>query len=127
MRWLLLVPVVGSRRRPMPLRVATSSARSCSSPTASARGSSHSPSGLPPRPAGIGFLVGGILILGLGSIVPVSFEVESLTVVSRLANRDWLKMCYIVLVAGVIGFILGLAGVYGKSSTSSTAPCSPGC
>jgi AGZA family xanthine/uracil permease-like MFS transporter len=68
--------------------------------------------GFAAAPAGIGFLVGGILILGLGSIVPASFEVESLTVVSRLANRDWLKMCYIVFVAGIIGFVLGLAGLY---------------
>lgn len=70
--------------------------------------------GFAAQPAGIGFLVGGFLMLGLGSFVPVSFEVESLTVVSRLAKRDWKRMCQIVLLAGVIGFILGLAGVYGN-------------
>jgi adenine/guanine/hypoxanthine permease len=70
--------------------------------------------GFAAAPAGIGFLIGGILILGLGSVVPVSFEVESLTVVSRLANREWKKMAQIVLVAGVAGLILGVVGVYGN-------------
>jgi AGZA family xanthine/uracil permease-like MFS transporter len=64
-------------------------------------------------PAGLGFLVGGFVMLGLGSFVPASFEVESLTVVSRLANRDWKRMCQIVFLAGVVGLILGLIGVYG--------------
>jgi AGZA family xanthine/uracil permease-like MFS transporter len=63
-------------------------------------------------PAGLGFIAGGVMMLALGSFVPVSFEVESLTVVSRLANRDWKKMAQIVVLAGVIGFVLGLAGLY---------------
>lgn len=63
-------------------------------------------------PAGVGFLVGGVLVLALGSVTPTSFEVESLTVTSRIAKREWLTMCYIVLVAGVLGVILGLTGVF---------------
>ncbi len=68
--------------------------------------------GFAAAPMGIGFIVGGILVLGLGSVVPVSFEVESLTVVSRLANREWKKMAQIVLLAGVVGLVLGVIGVY---------------
>ncbi|MDQ3874945.1 MAG: NCS2 family permease [Actinomycetota bacterium] len=68
--------------------------------------------GFAARPAALGFLVGGILLLALGSFTPVSFEVESLTVVSRLANRDWRRMSQIILLAGVLGLILGAAGVY---------------
>ena len=68
--------------------------------------------GFAAQPAGLGFLVGGFLLLGLGSIVPVSFEVESLTVVSKLANREWVKMAQIVFLAGLIGLVLGIAGVY---------------
>jgi adenine/guanine/hypoxanthine permease len=69
--------------------------------------------GFAAKPAGLGFLIGAILALAFGSIVPVSFEVESLTIVSRLANRDWKKMAYMVLIAGILGTILGFAGVYG--------------
>ncbi len=68
--------------------------------------------GFAAMPAGLGFLAGGILVLALGSVTPTSFEVESLTVVSRLGKRDWLTMAYIVLVAGVVGIILGLTGVF---------------
>lgn len=68
--------------------------------------------GFAAKPAGIGFLIGAVLLLSLGHVTPVSFEVESLTVVSRMANREWRTMAYIVVTAGVIGVILGLTGVY---------------
>ncbi len=68
--------------------------------------------GFAAKPAGVGFLLGAVLLLASGSVVPVSFEVESLTVVSRMANRDWKMMSYIIVVAGVIGLLLGIAGVY---------------
>lgn len=64
-------------------------------------------------PAGIGFLFGAVLIYVFGSVVPVSFEVISLTMISKHAERDWKKMAYIVLVAGILGVILGIFGVYG--------------
>lgn len=69
--------------------------------------------GFAARPTGIGFLIGAVLLLSLGHVVPMSFEVESLTVVSRMANRNWKTMAYIVVIAGVIGLVLGIAGVYG--------------
>ncbi|NTW05036.1 MAG: NCS2 family permease [Peptococcaceae bacterium] len=64
------------------------------------------------KATGLGFLVGAVLLLALKSVVPISFEVESLTVVSRLAKRDWEKMCQIILTAGILGAILGMTGVY---------------
>jgi AGZA family xanthine/uracil permease-like MFS transporter len=70
--------------------------------------------GFAAMPTGIGFLIGAILAFSLGSVVPVSFEVESLTVVSRLSNRDWKKMAYMVLLAGILGAIIGATGVYGR-------------
>ena len=63
-------------------------------------------------PTGIGFLVAAGLVLLFRSVVPVSFEVESLTVVSRLVERDWKRMAQVVLVAGVAGAVLGLLGFY---------------
>ena len=69
--------------------------------------------GFSSAPTGIGFLVGALLVFFLKSALPVSFEVESLTVISRLANRDWKSMAHMVLTAGVIGAILGGTGLYG--------------
>lgn len=68
--------------------------------------------GFAAKPAGIGFLIGAIIVFGLKSVVPISFEVESLTIVSRLADRDWKRMAYIVLTAGILGAILGVFGVF---------------
>ena len=65
-------------------------------------------------PTGIGFLIGAILVFAFSSVIPVCFEVESLTVISRLANRDWKRMAYMVLLAGLLGTCLGLLGVYGR-------------
>lgn len=65
-------------------------------------------------PTGIGFLIGAVLVFALGSVIPVSFEVESLTVISRLGERDWKRMAYMVLLAGILGACLGLFGVYGR-------------
>ena len=70
--------------------------------------------GFAAMPAGIGFLLGAIIVFGLKSVVPVSFEVESLTVISRLADRDWKKMAYMVLLAGILGAILGMLGLYSQ-------------
>ena len=70
--------------------------------------------GFASAPTGIGFLIGAILVVAFKSVVPVSFEVESLTVVSRQGNRDWRTMCYIVLLAGLIGAILGGLGLFGR-------------
>ncbi len=64
------------------------------------------------KATGLGFLVGALLVLLLRSVVPISFEVESLTIVSRLANREWKIMCQIVLTAGILGAILGITGIY---------------
>ena len=47
------------------------------------------------------------------SVVPVSFQVEGLTIVSRRNNGDWRGMCYTAMLAGIVGAILGLIGVYG--------------
>ena len=69
--------------------------------------------GFASAPTGIGFLVGAGALLVFRSVVPVSFEVESLTVVSRLCERDWKRMAQSVLVAGVIGAALGFLGVFG--------------
>lgn len=68
--------------------------------------------GFAAKPAGLGFLVGAIFAFALGSVVPVSFEVESLTVISKMGKRDWKKMAYMVLLAGIIGAILGMTGLY---------------
>jgi AGZA family xanthine/uracil permease-like MFS transporter len=70
--------------------------------------------GFAAAPTGIGFLVGAVLVVLLRSVVPVSFEVESLTVVSRLCDRDWKRMAQVVLVAGLVGAVLGLLGLYGR-------------
>lgn len=78
--------------------------------------------GFASAPTGIGFLVGAILVVALKSVVPVSFEVESLTVVSRLAKRDWKTMAYIVLLAGLIGALLGSTGIYGHIVTFIEGP-----
>lgn len=64
------------------------------------------------KATGLGFLVGAVMVLLLRSVVPVSFEVESLTIVSRLAKRDWKTMCHIILTAGILGAILGMTGIY---------------
>ena len=63
---------------------------------------------------GIGFLAGAAFMLIFQSVVPVSFQVEGLTVVSRRNNGDWRGMCYTAILAGIIGAILGLIGVYGS-------------
>ena len=68
--------------------------------------------GFSSAPTGIGFLVAAVLVLALRSVVPVSFEVESLTIVSRLANRKWETMAQIILLAGFIGALLGVIGVF---------------
>lgn len=62
---------------------------------------------------GIGFLVGAVFMLIFQSVVPVSFQVEGLTVVSRRNNGDWRGMCYTTILAGIVGAVLGAIGVYG--------------
>jgi AGZA family xanthine/uracil permease-like MFS transporter len=64
------------------------------------------------KPTGIGFIVGLIFLIGFRSLAPVSFEVESLTIVSRIAKRAWHVMIYAVILAGIIGAILGALGAY---------------
>jgi AGZA family xanthine/uracil permease-like MFS transporter len=64
------------------------------------------------KPTGIGFIVGLIFLLGFRSVAPVSFEVESLTIVSRIAKRAWHIMIYAVIIAGIVGAILGALGAY---------------
>src|ERR687891_1413422 len=64
------------------------------------------------KPTGIGFIVGLVFLLGFRSLAPVSFEVESLTIVSRIAKRAWHIMIYAVILAGIIGAILGAVGAY---------------
>jgi AGZA family xanthine/uracil permease-like MFS transporter len=68
--------------------------------------------GFAAQATGIGFLVGAALMLIYQSVVPVSFQVEGLTVVSRRAKGDWRTMCYAVMLAGLIGAFLGFIGVY---------------
>ena len=62
---------------------------------------------------GIGFLVGAALMLIFQSVVPVSFQVEGLTIVSRRNNGDWRGMVYTAMLAGIVGAVLGGIGVYG--------------
>ncbi|MEX0656312.1 MAG: hypothetical protein WD154_02055 [Nitrosopumilaceae archaeon] len=62
------------------------------------------------KPAGIGFLVGMVLLIAFRTVAPVSFEVESLTIVSRIAKRKWHVMIYAVILAGIIGAIMGALG-----------------
>lgn len=64
------------------------------------------------KPTGIGFIVGLIFLLGFRSVAPVSFEVESLTILSRIAKRAWHIMIYAVIIAGIVGAILGALGAY---------------
>jgi len=65
------------------------------------------------KPTGIGFIVGLIVLIAFRSVAPVSFEVESLTIVSRIAKRNLPIMIYIVIIAGIVGAIMGALGVYG--------------
>jgi AGZA family xanthine/uracil permease-like MFS transporter len=53
-----------------------------------------------------------IFLIGFRSVAPVSFEVESLTIVSRIAKRQWHIMIYAVILAGIIGAILGSVSAY---------------
>lgn len=62
------------------------------------------------KPAGIGFLVGMVLLIAFRTVAPVSFEVESLTIVSRIAKRKWHVMIYAVILAGIVGAIMGALG-----------------
>lgn len=62
------------------------------------------------KPAGIGFLVGMGLLIAFRTVAPVSFEVESLTIVSRIAKRKWHVMIYAVILAGIVGAIMGALG-----------------
>ncbi len=78
--------------------------------------------GFAATPTGIGFLLGAVLVLIFGSVVPVSFQVESLTVVSKLGERKWEKMCQIVLTAGIIGAVLGIIGAYSHLYTFIEGP-----
>lgn len=64
------------------------------------------------KPTGIGFIVGLVFLIGFRSVTPVSFEVESLTIVSRIAKRKWHIMIYAVILAGIIGAVLGAIGAY---------------
>jgi AGZA family xanthine/uracil permease-like MFS transporter len=68
--------------------------------------------GFASTPTGIGFLVGAVFMIIFQSFVPVSFQVEGLTVVSRRSKGDWRTMCFAVMLAGLIGALLGFAGVY---------------
>lgn len=68
--------------------------------------------GFASKATGIGFLVGAVLALIYQSVVPVSFQVEGLTIVSRRNNGDWRAMCYTVMFAGIIGAVLGFLGVF---------------
>jgi AGZA family xanthine/uracil permease-like MFS transporter len=69
--------------------------------------------GFAAKATGIGFLVGAFFMIIFQSVTPVSFQVEGLTVVSRRNNGDWRGMCYTVMLAGLIGALLGAMGVYG--------------
>ena len=64
------------------------------------------------KPTGIGFIVGLIFLLGFRSVAPVSFEVESLTILSRIAKRQWHIMIYAVIAAGIASVILGALGFF---------------
>lgn len=64
------------------------------------------------KPTGIGFIIGLIFLLGFRTVSPVSFEIESLTIVSRIAKRAWHIMLYAVILAGIVGAILGALGAY---------------
>ncbi len=70
--------------------------------------------GFAAQATGIGFLIGAASMLIFQSVVPVSFQVEGLTVVSRRNNGDWRGMAYTAMLAGVVGAILGGIGVYGS-------------
>lgn len=70
--------------------------------------------GFAAQATGIGFLVGAASMIVFQSVVPVSFQVEGLTVVSRRNNGDWRGMCYTAMLAGIIGAVLGFIGVYGS-------------
>ena len=65
------------------------------------------------KPAGIGFLVGMVLLIAFRTVAPVSFEVESLTIVARIAKRKWHVMIYAVILAGIVGILLGVFGLMG--------------
>jgi AGZA family xanthine/uracil permease-like MFS transporter len=70
--------------------------------------------GFAAQATGIGFLIGAASMLVFQSVVPVSFQVEGLTVVSRRNNGDWRGMCYTAMLAGAVGAILGFIGIYGS-------------
>ena len=63
------------------------------------------------KPAGIGFIIGMGLLIAFRTVAPVSFEVESLAIVSKIAKRKWHVMIYAVILAGIAGVILGSLGL----------------
>ena len=63
------------------------------------------------KPAGIGFIIGMGLLIAFRTVTPVSFEVESLAIVSKIAKRKWHVMIYAVILAGIAGVILGSLGL----------------
>ena len=63
------------------------------------------------KPAGIGFIIGMGLLITFRTVAPVSFEVESLAIVSKIAKRKWHVMIYAVILAGIAGVILGSLGL----------------
>jgi AGZA family xanthine/uracil permease-like MFS transporter len=69
--------------------------------------------GFAAKATGIGFLVGAFFMVIFQSVTPVSFQVEGLTVVSRRNNGDWRGMCFTVMLAGLVGALLGAIGVFG--------------
>lgn len=73
-------------------------------------------------PTGVGFILGAILILITQSYVTASFEVESLTIVSKISERNWEKMCYIIFTAGLIGAVGACLGVFGALRTFIEGP-----
>ena len=70
--------------------------------------------GFTSAPTGIGFLVAAGMIFAFGTVGLVGFEAESLTIVSRIAKRDWKVMVQIVLTAGIIGAVLGVFQLFGR-------------
>jgi AGZA family xanthine/uracil permease-like MFS transporter len=67
--------------------------------------------GFATQPTGLGFLASGIMIVIFGSVAPVSFQAETITM-AGVSGRDRIERISIVVIGGVIVGILAALGMF---------------
>lgn len=68
--------------------------------------------GFAAMPTAIGLAIAAVLIFLFSTVTPVGFQVESLIVASQKAKKS-IQLFHIVILAGVVGAILGAFGLFG--------------